>query len=332
MASYGEKVSQLQLALSKQQGPVRTRHRTDWKGGSATMTPKQRHSRANNILQSKQTLRAFRKANGLRADGMVRPETRVFFDRVTTSTTLQDHAFFAQVPNMCLRRVSPEKVQHLCHMENKVRSLFSDTAAVPHRYGANGGVNIGISVVDGGSHARGGKSGSIHYSDCMKSYPQLRNDIISLLGSILDEAFGDLLWYKNSKAVCAKLNQDSREKRTLPGMPSSGIWLSTAPKAEKIHCDGNVAGPTFLLSTYPAAPGTAALCTMSPGREPTQTTMSPGMVLGGKWASNAHCNTRLDKAAVTKRTSWTIYLDKRVFGCNYKFVAPNRCAAEHVYY
>ena len=330
MASYQEKISQLQLALSKHKGPIRSRHRTDWKGKSATTTPKQRQNRANSIRQSKQTLRAFRKANGLRADGMVRPETCVFFNRVTASTSLQDHAFFAQVPNMCLRRVSPEKVQHLCHLEKKVRSLFSGTAAVPHRYGANGGVNVGISVVDGGSHARAGKSGSIHCSDCMKSHPKLRDDIISLLGSILDEAFGDLLWYKNSKALCAKLNQDSREKRTLAGMPASGIWLSTTPRAEKIHCDGNVAGPSFLLSTYPAAPGTAALCTMSPGAEPTQTTMLPGMVLGGKWASNAHCNTGLDKDAVTKRTSWTIYLDKRVFGCNYKFVSPKRCVTEHV--
>ena len=275
--------------------------------------------RAESKQRLAQKLRAFRKANGLVAHGMVAPLTSVFLRIVTLATPLQDSAWFSQVPNHCIRPFSLEKVKSLRCLEEKILALELG-GAKDHKYGANGGFNLGISIVSGGRHAKHGKSGSLHWAKALKAHPKLRKEMICLLRSILDEAYGDARWYINTKALCAKLNQDSREKRTLPGIPATGIWLSTEPKAEKVHCDENVAGPTFILSTYPAVPGMATLCKMSTQGELTQTTVLPGMVVAGKWASSAHCNLKLDKAAATGRTSWTIYLEKRAFGKNYKFV------------
>ena len=47
--------------------------------------------------------------------------------------------------------------------------------------------------------------------------------------------------------------------------------------------------------------------------------LKPNMIVAGKWAQHAHCNT---KANSKGRASWTIYLDWRVFSSKHVHKTP----------
>ena len=111
-------------------------------------------------------------------------------------------------------------------------------------------MNLGISVVSGGVHADKSKniSGSIHYSSVVKKYPELRERLYRIIKETLDAVYGHCSWCRRMCLITEKLNYDSNEERAIPGVPASGIWLNANPKTEKVHCDANVVGPTFLLT------------------------------------------------------------------------------------
>lgn len=84
-----------------------------------------------------------------------------------------------------------------------------------------------------------------------KQHPALAYKVQDVMGRILDIRFGEERWYKQAKAYCERLNQQALgEERCIPGTVFSGLWLTLATKSGAVHCDHNVVGPSFLLSTY----------------------------------------------------------------------------------
>ena len=172
-------------------------------------------------------------------------------------------------------------------------------------------------MVSGGGHAnkQKGISGSIHDGRIARRHPELTKQIREVILEILEVAFGNKLWYRRQVHLCQKLNQQSGEERTIG--PASGFWLSTRPKHEAVHCDYNICGAIFVLSTYSSTAGTAALCHLSEAGNVGKCHLVPGMVVGGTWGSRAHANNKVDATVMQERMSWNIYIDKRVFGSNY---------------
>jgi hypothetical protein len=74
-----------------------------------------------------------------------------------------------------------------------------------------------------------------------------------------------------------------------------------------------VVGATFSLSPYEGNGAALIISTLST-TSPTNAgkiQINPPMILAGKWANYAHCNTNI--ATESTRKSWTLYLDKRAF-------------------
>ncbi len=115
-------------------------------------------------------------------------------------------------------------------------------------------------------------------------------------------------------------NKKSGYERTLSGLPLTGLWFNIIPKQEAVHCDRNVVGSTFVLSTYEGDGADLILATQSPNNL-GKLQINPPMILAGKWANYAHCNTNV--VTESKRTSWTLYLDRRAFNTRYAYDVPN---------
>ena len=191
---------------------------------------------------------------------------------------------------------------------------------VGHRYGANEGYNLGLSVAPGFPHGDKAKgiSGSVQWAELTKSRPDLRRSLITCLTHILHDAYGDQAWFQRLLHLTTKLNSDTGETRTIPSLPISGLWLTQNPKPEGVHCDRNVVGATFLLTTS-SAKG-AVLVLHSPTGKLIKHKLMPGQILAGSWANHAHCNSKVDCSEF--RTSWTLYLDLRVFCSRYVYAKP----------
>jgi hypothetical protein len=58
-------------------------------------------------------------------------------------------------------------------------------------------------------------------------------------------------------------------------------------------------------------------------------TLKPGSIIGGQWASSAHCNTKVDPVSSLGRRSWTVYLDGRIFSKRYRYIVPNNFKQEY---
>jgi hypothetical protein len=67
---------------------------------------------------------------------------------------------------------------------------------------------------------------------------------------------------------------------------------------------------TFVLSTYEGEGVDLIRSTTSP-KNVGKLQINPPMILAGKWANYAHCNTKV--ATKSKSTSWTLYLEKGAF-------------------
>jgi hypothetical protein len=101
------------------------------------------------------------------------------------------------------------------------------------------------------------------------------------------------------------------------------MWLIEKPNDESVHCDKNVVGATFLLTTSDVKGPT--LCFSTPTRKLAEHDLKPGTILAGSWTNYAHCNLKVDKVDEhqgNSRTSWTLNLDERVFCARYKYVHP----------
>jgi hypothetical protein len=118
--------------------------------------------------------------------------------------------------------------------------------------------------------------------------------------------------------LCERLNEESGEPRTVPGLPFSALWLTMNPKEDNVHCDENVCGCTILFTTQ-SFKG-SELVVMNGNKRILTRQLKRGQILYGNWANHAHCNHKVDAAEF--RTSWTLYLDYRVFSKKYIYVYP----------
>jgi hypothetical protein len=184
------------------------------------------------------------------------------------------------------------------------------------------GVNLGLSVAPGGIYGKAhlNTSGSIHSAKFMKNKPELRKRLYALIRDMLQEAYGNTGWFKRLLFLCNRLNEETKEERTIEGTPISVIWLTCLPKHEKVHCDKNVVGATFLFTTKDIAGG--KLVFPSPTRKVGTYQVNTNEIIAGKWAEFPHCNAVNSKHVCETRSSWTVYLDYRVFGKSWHFVYP----------
>jgi hypothetical protein len=278
---------------------------------------------------------ALRKERGLsEKNGMVKKDTNVMWNTVTELNIKQDILFdgpegpvvrtgVAPSLFMALDAVGKEIKFHLLTKEdqrNYLQRVGARNRNDWHKYGGNKGVSLGRSIVDGGLGGRGGYSGSIHVSAFAKKNPNLAYRACSLANDILDAAFGHDLWYRRAKAYCERVNLQSGEQRTIPGTVFSNIWFTTKTSEGSVHIDHNVVGPAFVMSSYVPNGNEGSLVMKSPrAKHACCVQLRPGVVVGGGWARHEHCNTNIKAKTVEHRTSWVIYLDKRVFGSNYLF-------------
>ena len=299
--------------------PVRSLYRC-----SRTRRPNNADGKNQPDKQKRQSREQRRRAHGLQiSTGFVKRHTKVLRSDGPVS---RDDFIFHGIPQCVPRNFSSSLFDRLRDLENNVfpsavlaSHWFAEST---HKYGANGGINLGNRIVTGGRHASKstGVSGSIHPCPMARNSPAEYASMISLLRGILEDCYGSCLWYKRLCRLCEHLNDESTEPRTLPGLPVSGVWYSTKTRKEKIHVDRNICGAIFTFSTY-AVRGKAKLAILAPGGGLLRTfDLSPRSVLGGRWGSSPHCNVNVDAHVTSTRTSWTLYLDAKVFSAKYKYI------------
>lgn len=277
-------------------------------------------------VQKKKELRQWHRSHGLTHRGFVRKKTKVFFNELDPGAGFPNDPVFHGVPHLCMRRAEVDSAnwQSLLEVEQELKELIKQKIIKvdTHKFGANKGVNVGLTVRVGFpcGDKEAGMSGSVQWSDIVKGRPLLRNKIINTFKGLIEERFGKLTWYERLKKITKKLNEDSNETRTIPDLPITGIWFTCNPKKEHSHCYRNACGSTFLLTTSDVEGG--ELLGMYPNGNLFKHHVKPGEIVAGKWATNAHCNNGLSKEKKEKRTSWTVYLDRRVFSKKYIYNKP----------
>jgi hypothetical protein len=203
-----------------------------------------------------------RRAAGLDRSGRLKPGTSVLLDHLPKNSTFYKSEVFGKVPFALLGVVPPAArrlLNRLRQIEMKIRAMYlkgeieltREVIGTNHRYGANVGVNAGNSKVSGGYYGDRNKgiSGSIHMASMVKGDPKLRNEIIKCIRGIIIPTLGEEAWFKKQMELCERLNEESGEPRTVPGLPFSALWLTMNPKEDNVHCDENVCGCTILFTT-----------------------------------------------------------------------------------
>ena len=261
--------------------------------------------------------------NGMNSHGLVQKCTPVVFDHLPKGNQFEQHPFFHKILRAAIRtNVKEHWLDQLREIEKEAHQISMSTSvnAVGHRHGANEGFNVGLSVCPGYPHGdkEKGISGSVQWAEMVKSRPHLRSKLIHCLTQLLHSICGKEAWFKRLLHLTTKLNADTGETRTVPSLPLSGLWLTQNPKPEGVHCDRNVVGATFLLTTSNAKG--AVLLLLSPTGKLIKHQLKPGQILAGSWANHAHCNSQVVQSEF--RTSWTLYLDKRVFSKRYICALP----------
>jgi hypothetical protein len=260
--------------------------------------------------------------DGLDSRGHVKKFTKVMANHMPRETKLEtkleDHPFFASIPCMVHRETTNTSwFSQLVKIEELVLATVPNTTT-KHRYGANMGVNFGMSVEPGGRGSQGVWSGAIHqHAKAAKHQVELQMQLITCFKGLLEELFGDAAWCRRLLKLTTRLNEESEEDRTIPGLPLTGLWLTNTPVEEAVHCDRNVVGATFLLTTSDVE-GSQLQMLSSTGTV-TKHRIAPGQILAGKWANHPHCNVNNLQGSKTKRTSWTLCLDGRVFCKRFRF-------------
>jgi hypothetical protein len=270
-----------------------------------------------NDKRVRHSLHLWRGANGMTAHhGFVKKSSKVLFGDTRHHQSFDIHPFFHTIPYACIREtLGKQPFVELRCLEKEILELLQGStkkAYTSHKYGANEGINCSMSFTAGEtlSNKDSGISGTVQWSAFNKGRPDLRQRLCNLFKIILQEAFGSCLWYNRLLHLSATINSDSEYKRKLSGLPLTGLWFNIVPKQKALHCDQNVAGATFVLSTYEGDGASLVLSTTSP-KNVGKLQINPLMILAGRWADYAHFNTNV--ATVSTRKSWTLYLDKRAF-------------------
>jgi hypothetical protein len=282
---------------------------------------KKKQTRTEKEKDQKRLRRLFFLANGLTMRGFVLKSSKLLLDGLAPEN-FRSHNIWHNIPYAVLRSVDESLLDRLRLIETKIASVLKNGDIADHKYGANVGYNLGYSIVSGGTHAGKSKnvSGSIHWCKTMKARPELRAELGSVFAEILENAFGSDPWYRRLKQIAENVRREENG-RFLDGMPLSAWWWTRFPKKENVHCDRNVVGATFLLTT--ATVHGATFVGMNPNGKTMRHRLKAGTIMGGTWAQHAHCNSPSSEIVLAQRTTWTLYLDKRVFSKKYIVTEPN---------
>jgi hypothetical protein len=246
--------------------------------------------------------------------------------RPASGRLFADDALFDNLPEFELGKIGRgalRRLEELASIETEVfRSAGRVDAAGLCKNKGNTGQNLGISFVGGGRHSsvRAGYSGSMHCAQFVKQRPELRRRILQCLQDILYSAFGKRPWFKRLCSIGELLDKEegrkSGQRRTVPGLPITGVWLARYPKERVVHVDEDVVGVSFVFTTrhYKGS----SLCVLSRDGKVVDHLLVPGEILAGTWTNDAHCNVNVHEHE--GRTSWTLYLDARSFSRRYKCV------------
>ena len=110
--------------------------------------------------------------------------TPVLLEKLPMGTKFEQHPFFHNIPYVSFRHNVEERwLNELRELEGEVHSLLMGRKAESHRYGANEGFNLGLSVVAGYPHGNRAKniSGSVQWAEVVKGRPELRAKILNCL-------------------------------------------------------------------------------------------------------------------------------------------------------
>lgn len=200
--------------------------------------------------------------------------------------------------------------KRLAAVEKAILKVVDTDDKDHHRYGGNSGVSLGLTVVDGGTHARQGASGSIHLNRNVwtkKATPEmakLRLEIIDAVADIICHAFKDTSWFKE----CMELVGDVPDENLLPGrrLPCSHIWFTCAPKEKAIHIDRNSVLVAFCFCAT-GVDGGELIVYSETGVKCIH--LGDQNLIAGIWHQFAHCNLAVSSG---DRHSFVVYLDGRV--------------------
>ena len=280
------------------------------------------------VEKRKQLSRLYRQ-NGLNREGYPTKRSEFILYRKPEDDNMSLHRsiWFNIVPYCCVRSVDEKLLQRLEVIQNCFLDKHHNKKNLTgHKYGANKGYNLGLSIVTGGGYAGGGEGiGSIHWTPSVKRDPKLRSDLVEVLSEILEKAFGALSWYKRLKLICDKIRSTRTPNkdcpRVIPNIPVTGLWFSMCPNGENAHCDDNTVGATFLITT--SVTKGADLQMLPEAGTLMDQKVSRGTIMAGKWSQFPHTNKAVKKPiSLGERNVWTLYLDYRVFYYGYQVVQP----------
>jgi hypothetical protein len=235
---------------------------------------------------------------------------------------------FDYLPAAEIGNISNETLIELQRVEELLKGKF-DNPALRVRGGAakkdardsNYGRSLGRTTVSGGSYAKKqlGVSGSIHLNKHLVDDTSLQQSVWDIAGKVVQEAFGHKGWYQKALLDLSEIPKT----HLLPGgmIPGSHIWRTRDPKANHVHRDINTVGPAFVFCPNHVTGG--ELLVQYSSRLPDggvdlyhkKIHLSPGVILGGAWAQNPHCNLKVQDGK--QRHSWVIYLDYRHLSSRY---------------
>jgi hypothetical protein len=151
------------------------------RGGTRRMNNEEQKAKYREKQNAYDQLRyGFRTRNGMNGKtGSVERWISVFWDHISQEK-IHNHPFFHGIPEASIRPYSKDQqriglyLELLQAIENRVKDLMSGRVLESHPDGADAeGVNLARRVVDGGTHAENGFSGSIQCADLMKEHPTL---------------------------------------------------------------------------------------------------------------------------------------------------------------
>ena len=160
-----------------------------------------------NIKTVRQKLQLWRTEKGLTSNHVfVKSLTKVLFDDTRYLQKFDSHPFFHSIPYAIVRKtIGEQSFDKLRCLENEIIELLKTSRKnyTAHKYGANEGLNCGLSCAGGGtlSNKKDGISGTVQWSGFIKGRPELRKRLCGLFQEILNECFGNCLWYKRLRFI-----------------------------------------------------------------------------------------------------------------------------------
>jgi hypothetical protein len=275
---------------------------TDWNSIKQLLTPEELQAWRGEKLKYKQR-RERQQKRQLASRAM---SSKIPYERSLSRTSPDQRLDF--LPVASIKHMSPDLLHRLQDIEQRVVEVLPESER--HKFAGNKGHSVGLTAVSGGTHARGGKSGSIHLNPHLKRYSDLQEEVVTLVRRIILDSYGHLPWF----VELTRRLEDIPDHAFLPGarqLPASHIWLTNKPKMCHVHCDSNALGATFIFASTTVDGGELVIDRPVQGGFQVHTHhLTAGKILGGSWGQYAHCNLPLQDFSRPRR-SWVVYLDYR---------------------